>query len=280
MSRRLSRWCCIWAALLALGWNVPVQAATYFAGAKRIGINFYFSPTNLVINVGDTVMWTNLAFQGENIHSLTPYPTNTTEAFCGTGTNYIPSCTVTFLNPGYFAYYCMPHPSMTGSVRVLAPPVVTITNLAANSIFPSHANVLIQAQATDLDGSVTNVQFLSNGFAFATSTAAPHAATLSNVAAGFYQLRARAVDNSALVTTSAPVLVRVVPPPTLVPTPGTSGPLQFSFNTVTGIDYVVESSATLTNFVPVVTNAGSGGGQQFAQTNALPVQNAFRVRLQ
>jgi plastocyanin len=279
MSRRLSRWCCIWAALLALGWSVSVHAATYFVGAKRIGGfpgQFYWNPTNLVIKVGDTVMWTNLL----EIHSVNP-ASSSTDPFCGTGTNEISSCTVTFQNPGLFLYDCYQHlPTMTGSVRVLAPPVVTITNLAANSIFPSSANILIQAQATDVDGSVTNVQFLSNGVAFATSTTAPHAATLSNAAAGFYQLRARAVDNSALVTTSAPVLVRVVPPPTLVPSPGANGPLQFSFNTVTGIDYVVESSATLTNFAPVVTNAGSGGAQQFAQTNAPPTQNAFRVRLQ
>jgi plastocyanin len=280
MSRRLSRWCCIWMALLALGGNVSIHAATYFVGAKRIGTFpnqfFYWNPTNLVITVGDTVMWTNLL----EIHSVNPAPSST-DPFCGQGTNEVSSCTVTFQNPGLFLYDCYQHlPTMTGSVRVLAPPVVTITNLGANSILSSPANVLIQAQATDVDGSVTNVQFLNNGVVFANSTTAPHTATLSNVSAGHYQLRARAVDNSALVTTSAPVLVRVAPQPTLVPAPGANGPLQFSFNTVTGIDYVVESSATLTNFVPVKTNAGSGGAQQFAQTNALPPQNAFRLRLQ
>jgi plastocyanin len=280
MSRRFSRWCCIWAALLALGWNVSVHAATNFVGYRRVGsglnTQFYWVPTNLVINLGDTVRWTNLA----EVHSVNP-AVNSPEPFCGTGTNEITECTVTFNIAGLFPYDCYQHlPHMTGSVRVLAPPVVAITNLAANSIFPSHANVLIQAQATDLDGSVTNVQFLSNGVAFATSPTAPHTATLSNVAAGFYQLRVRAVDDSALAATSAPVIVRVAPPLTLVPMPGVNGPIQFLFNTVTGIDYVVESSASLTNFAPVVTNVGSGSAQQFAQTNSLPAQNAFRVRLQ
>jgi plastocyanin len=276
MSRQLLRWCCIWAALLACG--TSVHAATFFVGPKKIGLPYYWNPTNVTIMVGDTVMWTNL---GNNVHSLEPSPTNSPEQFCGTGTNLIPSCTVTFLTPGKFFYDCYQHlPSMTGSVTVLAPPTVAITNPVHNALFPTHADVTIRASATDADGSVTNVQFLRDGIPIATSTVAPYSLTLSNVAPGYYNLRALATDNSALVTTSALVTVRVAAPPVLQLTNSPNGPLRFTFNSITGVNYVVEGSAALPAFSPIITNAGTNGPLQFSQTNPAPAQNFFRVRLQ
>jgi plastocyanin len=280
MSRQLLRWCCVWAALSALGCGPSIFAATNFVGYKRFGVGpsttYYWLPTNLVINVGDTVRWTNLG----GVHSVNP-AVGSPEPFCGTGTNEIQSCTATFNIAGLFPYDCYQHlPTMTGTVRVLAPPVVTITNPPNNSLFPTHANVLIAAQAADADGAVTNVQFLNNGVSFATSTVAPYTATLSNVAPGYYNLRARAVDNSALVTTSAVVTVRMAGPPTLALTNNPDGPLRFRFNTVTGVSYVVEGAPALTNFSSLVTNPGTGTAQEFSQTNPAPSQNFFRLRLQ
>ena len=58
-----------------------------------------------------------------------------------------------------------------------------------------------------------------------------------------------------------------------------SGPLQFQFNTVTGVSYVVDCGLPLTNFSPVVTNPGHGGVLQFSETNAVPSQGTCRVRV-
>src|ERR1043166_1631293 len=276
MQRQLLRWACVFVALLALAGGSFVSAATFFVGPKKIGISFYWNPTNIVIAPGDTVMWTHLA----SIHSINP--TNTTEVFCGTGTNNIESCTVTFLNSGTFPYYCFDHRStMTGAVIVVAvPPVVTITNPMDNSIFAAPATVTAGASATNVGSSVTNVQFLSNGVAIATSTVAPYRVTLSNLVSGNYTLRARAVNNFALVTTSAPVTIRVAPPPSLAVARGTNGPLQFSFNTATNVSYVVEAGLTVTNFSPIKTNVGDGTPQSFSQSNPPPAQRFFRLRLQ
>jgi plastocyanin len=276
MSRQLLRWCCAWAALAALAGTVA-SGATHFVGTRRIAItNWFWNPTNITIQVGDTVTWTNLS----DIHSVNP-GTNSSEPFCGTGTNEISACSVTFSNAGLFFYDCYQHlPTMTGSVRVLAPPVVAITNPPNNALFPAQANVQVSASASDPDGTVTNVQFLNNGVPFATSTVAPFAVTLNNVAPGYLNLRARAMDNSALVTTSAPATIRVAGRPTLVLTNSLVGPLRFLYQTATGVSYVVEGGPTVTNFSPIVTNPGSGGALQFSQTNPAPDQKFFRLRLQ
>jgi plastocyanin len=279
MVRQLLPWRCIILALCVLACTASVSAATYFVGGKRIGLTtFYWNPTNVVINAGDTVMWTNL----QNIHSVNP-ATGSPEPFCGTGTNEISSCTVTFLNQGTFPYDCYQHlPTMTGAVVVLpplVPPVVTITNPPHNTVVRTGANVTLQVQATD-NGTVTNVVFRRSGVAFATNTVPPYAATWSNIAAGTHSFSARATDNEGLSNDSPSITVRAVAPPTLIVTNTSNGPLRFSFNTVVAINYVVEGAVTLTNFSPIVTNAGNGSAQQFTQTNPAPAQKFFRLRLQ
>ncbi|HTD65102.1 MAG TPA: Ig-like domain-containing protein [Candidatus Limnocylindria bacterium] len=278
MPRQLLQWWCALAMLFAC--VKAASAATHFVGAKKVGTGpfapFFWNPTNLVIQVGDTVMWTNLML----VHSVNP-ATNSTEPFCGTGTNEISSCTVTFQNPGLFFYDCYQHlPTMTGSVRVLSAPVVVISNPPNNALFATQADVQLQASATDLDGSVTNVQFLNGGVTFASSSVAPYTATLSNAAAGTYSFRALALDNSGLSTTSAPVTVRVIGQPMLVITNNANSALQFSYDTSAGVNYVVEGGETVTNLSAIVTNAGTGSAQQFSQTNPAPAQRFFRLRLQ
>ena len=284
MVRQLLPWRCIIVALCVLAGGVSVPAATFFVGPKRVGTIpnqfFVWNPTNVVIHAGDTVMWTNL---GNNIHGVNP-ATNSPEPFCGTGTNNIPNCTVTFMTPGTFPYDCYDHyQTMTGAVVVLpplVPPVVAITNPPNNTVVRTGANVTLRAQATD-NGTVTNVEFLRNGISFATNTVPPYAATWSNIAAGNNHIfRARATDNEGLVTLSDSVTVKAVAPPTLIATNTSNGPLRFSFNTVSGIGYVVEGAVTLTNFSPIVTNLGNGAVQQFTQTNPAPAQKFFRLRLQ
>src|SRR4051794_11619946 len=174
MPRQLLPWCCMFGIFLAVLCGRSASAATVIIVPKQVFPDFYFSPTNVTINVGDTVVWTNF---GINNHSLEASPTNASEQFCGTGTNYISNCAVTFQTPGVFFFDCFQHRtnrtgslSMTGTVTVVAAPVVTITNPPNNSIFPTHADVQVSAQATDADGTVTNVQFLNNGTSFSTST--------------------------------------------------------------------------------------------------------------
>lgn len=280
MQKQLLRWWCVLVMLIAFALIPSALAATFTVTPLRVGTfpnqSFYWSVTNLVIGVGDTVTWSNL----QNNHSVNP-ATNSTDPFCGTGTNEIASCTVTFQNPGLFFYDCYQHlPTMTGSVRVVWPPIVSITNPPNNSLYATQVNVTLEASASVVGGTITNVQFLRNNISFATSTVAPYTVTVSNLIAGSHTFRARAVDNIGTATTSGPLTLRFARAPALTLTNTTDGPLRFSYQSSPGVNYVVEGGETVTSISAIVTNAGNGAAQQFSQTNPAPPQKFFRLRLQ
>jgi hypothetical protein len=165
-------------------------------------------------------------------------------------------------------------------LSVNAPPFVTITNPLNNALFIAPGTVSVGAMATD-NVSVASVELMTNGvIAGAADMVPPYAFTLSNLPAGSYTLRARALDNQAAASTSAPVNVRIASLPTLQVLRGSNGPIQLRHNSATGINYVVERAVPLTNFSSIVTNVGNGGVLQFAETNGGAVQRTYRIRLQ
>ncbi len=88
-------------------------------------------------------------------------------------------------------------------------PSVAITNLANGAVFAEPATINIQASASDSDGTVTNVSFLSNGTKLADDPLAPYAFNWTGVPAGAYQLQAVATDNLGAASASAPVSITV-----------------------------------------------------------------------
>jgi len=271
-----SKWSCT-AVNLCLGLTA-VSAATHNVSVT----SFSFTPRVLTVTQGDTVVWSGAS----GSHTVSPRA-GVSEPFCGGGAVF--SCMATFNTVGSFPYQCNFHAgfgfNMTGVVHVAAapgmPPLVLITNPPNNALFVAPATVPVGVSASDSDGTVASVQLLTNGVAAATNTVLPFGFTLTNLAAGNYVLRARALDNQSLSATSAPVTVRVLAPggPALSFSRGSNGPIQFQFSTVAGVNYVVEG-ATLTNFSPVVTNPGSGGVLQFSETNGGLTQRTYRLRLQ
>lgn len=277
MKKTLSSSLAVVGALLAV---ITSGQAANFSVVVVPGLRF--SPTNITVSVGDTITWTGLG----NFHTVTPN-NGVSEPFCGNTVQA--SCVSTFMTPGSFAYHCNPHfnSGMTGTVHVVAapslPPVVSITNPPHNILLVAPASVAVGVSASDPDGTVVSVRLLTNGVAAVTNTNPPFALTINNLAAGHYALRALAVDNQALSATSAPVNIRVVDRPVLSFGPGSNGPVQLQFNTITGVNYVVESASLLTNvstFSGLTTNPGNGAGLQFAETNGGPAQRFYRVRVQ
>jgi sugar lactone lactonase YvrE len=97
--------------------------------------------------------------------------------------------------------------------QILGPiPVVTVTSPVNNSIFAAPANVNIAASATVAGGTVTNVQFFTNGASLGTDLTPPFVITASNMTAGFYALTAVATAGGNSVTSSA-VNISVITPP-------------------------------------------------------------------
>jgi plastocyanin len=126
------------ALFLSVGAALLLCAGSLSAATNVVLIgNYFFNPTNLTINVGDTVLWTNTT-AATVVHDST----STNAAFpwaSGPLNNTTRTFSLTFTNAGTFPYMCATHvlafnpanrhPEQTGTVSVLnvtlPPPVLT-----------------------------------------------------------------------------------------------------------------------------------------------------------
>lgn len=105
----------------------------------------------------------------------------------------------------YLAYrYGMP---LVGPVNTA--PTVTLTAPAPGEVVVAPADVVVSADANDIDGSIVRVEFLVNGGVAVTDTTAPHSATINFPVASVATIQARAIDNLGGVSLSAPVTLSV-----------------------------------------------------------------------
>jgi hypothetical protein len=148
-------------------------------------------------------------------------------------------------------------------------PTVSLTSPTNGAVFASPANVnLVATNATVSSGTVTNVQFFTNGVSLKSVSSAPFTLTASNLTAGAYALKAVATA-AGVSATSSVVNVTVVSPVTVNLSAAGLNNGKFSFNYAAnpGLAYVVESSTNLLNWTPVVTNVAPGNPAPF--TNAV-----------
>ncbi|MDB6122434.1 MAG: cellulase family glycosylhydrolase [Pedosphaera sp.] len=255
--------------LMAVLGLLLVQPASAITTNVTFG-SFFYNPKSILIHVGDTITWT-----GPAGHTVTG---TGAEAMCGPSATT--SCSHTFQNVGAFAYQCntLGHAGagMTALVTVVAAPgnvapSVSITSPASGAVFAAPANVKIIANATDSDGSVTNVQFFGGTTSLGSVTASPFNITANGLGAGSYALTAKATDNGGLSTTSAVVNISVVTPVAVSNffPQVTNGQFVFDHTANPGLRYVVERSTALPNFSPVVTNT--------ATSNSVHVTDSFTV---
>ena len=78
--------------------------------------------------------------------------------------------------------------------------------------FVTPGPIALQAGFTEMDGAITNVDFLANGNLIGAAANAPFAFLWTNVAGGTYSLEARATGVDGKYRWSKPVSIRVVPP--------------------------------------------------------------------
>ncbi|MGG8496755.1 Ig-like domain-containing protein [Tenacibaculum sp. TC6] len=111
-------------------------------------------------------------------------------------------------------------------------PTVSITSPANNAAFAVGDNVVITANATDSNGTVTKVEFFNGATKLGEDTTSPYSFTISNAVAGTYQLTAKATDNDNASTVSTQVTISVtdgtsnVPPVVVITSPAANA----SFN--------------------------------------------------
>ncbi|MEP6656126.1 MAG: Ig-like domain-containing protein, partial [Betaproteobacteria bacterium] len=98
-------------------------------------------------------------------------------------------------------------------------PTVSITAPANGAVFSAPANITINANASDQNGTVTKVDFYAGAMLLATRTTAPYSVTWSNVTAGTYTLTAQATDNLGATKTSTAVSITVTGPKVVIASP-------------------------------------------------------------
>ncbi len=141
---------------------------------------------------------------------------NATSSTLISGVDYVQFPSATSDGSGNLAIVYIGNGSAEGDVdgfqiqaNVAPTPTVAITSPLNNAVFASPANVTIAANATVNGGSVTNVQFFTNGVSVGSVTAAPFSITASNLTVGSYVLAAVATAGG-ISSTSSVITVSVI----------------------------------------------------------------------
>lgn len=130
------------------------------------------------------------------------------------------------------------------------PPAVALTAPAAGSTFNAGTTITLSANASDSDGTVSQVEFFRGGTSLGSDTTAPYSVSWSGAAAGSYALTARATDNAGATTTSATVNITVN-----ATTTDTTAP-----SVPTGLAATSQTSASITLAWNASTDNSGGSG--------------------
>jgi plastocyanin len=277
-----SRWACL---LFTVSLSLSSFAATNLVQMGEAGTYYYYNPTNISINAGGTILWTNV---GAVTHDSTSRSNLWSSPALTTGGTYA----FTFTSAGNYPYYCffhrIAHPEQTGTVSVVTasnlPPTVLITNPPNAAVFTAPATMTIQASASD-DGSVTNVQFLVGSTILANTTTAPYAATTNGLPQGNYTLSAIASDNfGATATNTISVSVTSAPPSgvTILGPKVNGGTFTFSFPTQVGYTYTAQFTASLNpvNWFTLTNLIGDGSVARVTDSSLTNSTRYYRVGAQ
>jgi len=88
-------------------------------------------------------------------------------------------------------------------VTVDAPPSVGLTSPTNSGLYLSYSNISLTASASDVDGSVLQVQFYRGATSLGVVSNMPYSSFWTNAMPGTYSITARATDNCGIITTSS-----------------------------------------------------------------------------
>lgn len=95
------------------------------------------------------------------------------------------------------------------TLAINQPPTVTLTAPVSEGSFIAPASITLVATATDIDGSVTKVEFFQNDTLIGESQTEPYQLVWQGVLSGSYTLTARATDDRNAISDSVPVSIAV-----------------------------------------------------------------------
>jgi Zn-dependent metalloprotease len=141
-----------------------------------------------------------------------------------------------------------------------APPIVALSSPTAGQSFASATDITLQATANDPDGTIAKVEFYQGSTKLGESASAPYSFTWTHVAAGNYNLLARAIDNLGAATDSKPVAIVVGAPAQLSGGKVVGGHFQFTIQSDAGSVFQIQRSTDLvtwTSLGPITNTTGS-----------------------
>jgi len=141
------------------------------------------------------------------------------------------------------------------------PPSVSLTGPADGSFYPIGATIPITASASDVDGTVTKIDFYQGSTLLGSDSLVPYSFTWTNAPAGTYAITAQATDDKGAVTTSNPISIQVQ----AASTPGLTVPdlsgldgKTYSLTDEIGFTYPVSGVTFAWEFAPDVMPAEAG----------------------
>lgn len=167
--------------------NITINANAADADGTISKVDFYNGATLLgsVNTTPYSFAWTNVAV---GTYSITAVATDNANTSTQSSVNTIIVNTVTVPNQA---------------------PTVSITSPANNASFSAPASITINANAADADGTVNKVDFYNGTTLLGTDNSSPYSYSWTGVAAGTYNITAKATDNGNATTTSSTVSVTV-----------------------------------------------------------------------
>ena len=169
--------------------------------------------------------------------------------------------------------------NVSGTFEPNQAPIVNLDFPTNNTTFIQPSAITLSAAASDPDGMVSKVEFLSGTNLLGTVTNAPYHFTWLGVALTNYTLTARATDNLGASATSSAVNVLVLPLNLMVVSGAhTDGQFRLWFRAQDNQSYFVETSTDLKNWVSVLTNTAVNGRFDFLDVRATDSQGFYRVR--
>jgi hypothetical protein len=109
-----------------------------------------------------------------------------------------------------------PEVTFTVNEAINQPPTVTLTTPANGTSFTAPASISLTATASDVDGTISKVEFYNGTTKLGEDLTAPFEFTWNGVTAGSYILSAKAIDNLGAISSSANASITVNAPQSLV----------------------------------------------------------------
>lgn len=181
----------------------PSVAISSPTSGSTVGVNALQTITANATAPGGFVASVQFLVNGVSLSSKTSFPYSASWTPTATGT-YTLAARVTD-NIGNIADSA----NVTVVVGTSTPPTVAITNPATGSSYTVGASLNITANASDSDGTITQVAFVVNGVVLGTDIASPYSAAWTPSSTGVYTVSAQATDNNGNITTSTAVTVTI-----------------------------------------------------------------------